>query len=72
MIIYLVGISISIFAFLTELIKFREVRAKPKNATELNDVQDETEIATPPPDYEARNAHSYEQWPTQIIISSIE
>ena len=38
-IIYLVGISISIFAFLTELIKFREVRPQPENATELNDIQ---------------------------------
>ena len=40
MIIYLVGVVISILAFLAELLKNREMRRNPENATEQNDIQD--------------------------------
>ena len=44
-IIYLVGISISIISFLTELLKFREVKPQPENATALNDTQVANELS---------------------------
>ena len=56
MIIYLVGAMISILAFLAELLKIRETRPKPVNASELNDIRDADE----------------QMPTTQIVISTIE
>ena len=46
MIIYLVGVMISILAFLAELLKFREKKRKPESATEQNHIRD-TDEQTP-------------------------
>ena len=43
MIIYLVGVMISILAFLAELLKFREKKRKPESATEQNHIRDADE-----------------------------